>query len=367
MFMVTLVVTKGFGSLEIYSQNLAKRLDVPKVYVEGKFTRMFNIPTFSFQSIKNLYKEFLLYKTLKEINDALHLPNQHFGRYIKLLRKKKVIITVHDLIRFLDLRCHKPLIQKPNARDKFYLQMDYDGIKKASKIITVSNYTKKDITKFLKISEEKVDVTYLGVDHENFKPLKNCSERPIKEPYILYVGSEQPRKNLTMLFKVFHLLKKDLRFKDLKLVKVGLSSSRGDPAFRKKTLETIRELGLIRDVIFAGYVSNKDLAILYSHAECFVLLSLYEGFGLPVLEAMACGCPVIASNVTSLPEIAGNASILVNPLDAGEIVKAIKMVILDETLRKELIKKGLERVKAFSWEKCAKETLKTYKEIETSS
>jgi glycosyltransferase involved in cell wall biosynthesis len=147
---------------------------------------------------------------------------------------------------------------------------------------------------------------------------------------------------------------------NLKLVKIG---SPGLEADRIKTLDIINELGLQKDVIFTGFIPEVDLPIYYSNAACFILPSLYEGFGLPLLEAMACGCPVIASNITSIPEVVGNAGILVNSQNIKEIASAIEQVLFNEKIREELIEKGFEQCRKFSWDRTAIETSRIYESL----
>ena len=171
----------------------------------------------------------------------------------------------------------------------------------------------------------------------------------IKRDYILFVGTLQPRKNIERLVEAFSKLKN----KELELVIVGKKGWQYE-----EILAAPSKFGVSERVKFLDFVENKDLPSLYKNALCFVLPSLYEGFGLPVLEAMKFGCPVLTSNVSSLPEAGGDAAIYFDPTSAEDIAKSLQLVINDEGLRKEMIKKGYNQVKKFSWEKTAKETLK---------
>lgn len=357
---ITLIVTLGGGSMDMYSRYLAEHLDVNKVYtnIYQRSAELFNVSLISKASIWSLLEDVSFAKALEQAEGILHLPNHHMGRY-GLFIKKPFIITVHDLIRFFDMRGGDVLIHRPNLRDRVYLHMDYAGVRKAVKIIAVSNTTKKDLMNYLKLPSEKIAVVYEGVDHDTFKPVKR---RLIDEPYILYVGSEHPRKNLTRILAAFKKVKQDPRFKDLKLVKVGEAGGR-EADFRSMTLKAIERLKLKDDVIFVGKVAKEDLPAYYSHAECFVMPSLYEGFGLPLLEAMACGCPVITSNISAPPEVTADAALHVNPRCVEDIASAIISVLSNDELRCELKIKGLKRAKEFSWEKTAKETFKVYKEV----
>lgn len=363
--MVTLVVTKGQGSQDLYSQKLSQHIHYAPLFhtdIYQKAAESFNLPILSLKAAKVLWWDLKFVFMLNRINGPVHLPNQHLGRYGNFLRIP-FIITVHDLIRYHDLNGHEgnALIHKPNLRDRLYLNLDYSGIKKAVRVIAVSHHTKKDLVKYLNIPEEKIAVIYEGVDHNIFKPTEG--RPPIPQPYILFVGSEHPRKNLETLLKAFALLKKQEAFRDLKLLKVGKAGG-GETDFRKYTLKVVHELGLESEVIFTDFVATEELPLYYSQAECFVFPSLYEGFGFPPLEAMACGCPVVVSNVTSLPEIVGDAAIQVEPLNAEALALAISSILRDAKLKCELRSKGLKRARRFSWERTAQETLNLYWEVE---
>jgi len=361
--MVTLVATVGTGSMDLYAQKLAEKLDVPKVHTDiyQKVARRFNIPVLCPAALNALWQDWRFIAVLNRLGGIIHLPNQHLGRY-GLFLKTPYIITVHDLIRYFDLKGYGTFIHRPNLRDRFYLSLDYRGIKKAARIIAVSQTTKNDLVNHLGIPEERISVVYEGIDQQLFKP---TSHRIVDYPYLLFVGSEHPRKNFGQLLRAFFKLKGERRFRDLKVVKVGKAGGR-EAEFRKHTLQVINELNISRDVVFVDYVAEEDLPAYYSGAECFVLPSSYEGFGFPPLEAMACGCPVIVSNVASLPEITGEAAIKVKPHDADGLAKAIRMVLSDGQLRQELVLKGLDHAQQFSWEKAARETVEVYEKVERS-
>ena len=173
--------------------------------------------------------------------------------------------------------------------------------------------------------------------------------------YLLYVGTLQPRKNLVRAIEAFGLLKRD---STLKFVIAGKKGWLYDEIFEK-----VKELNLENEVIFTGYVPDEDLPELYKNAKAFIFVSLYEGFGLPVLEAMSYGIPVLTSNTSSLPEVAGDAALLVDPENTEEIAKGMERLLTDEKLRQQLISKGKEQIKKFSWEKAAKETLQVLEEV----
>ena len=361
---VLLVVTLGTSSLDLYSKMLSASLHALPVMPSNIYlvsAGLFGVFALGIKPLKALLSDYRFVKALNRGKaEIVHLPNQHLGRYINFLNKK-CVVTIHDMIRFFDMKGHyPPFIHKPNLRDRIGLELDYRGVRRAEKIIAISKHTKNDLVKHLKVPEEKIDVVYQGINHKLFKPTHNPT--PIKEPYILYVGSEQPRKNLSTLLKAFYKLKQgDRRFNDLKLVKVGNPGKMS--SFRKNTLKIIDALNLDKDVVFAGFIPRKELPNYYSNAECLVLPSLYEGFGRPVVEAMACGCPVITSNTSSLPEVVGDAGLMVDPRDVNALENAMKEFLTNEELRRNMVRKGLKRASSFSWEKTAKKTSEVYKEI----
>ena len=284
--------------------------------------------------------------------DIVHDPYGVGALSFKMPFKK--IITIHDLSPFLfphtfdriTVLLHKLLLPRT--------------LKTADKIITDSNSTKKDLVNYFNISEEKIRVILLAAD-EKFKRLNKEEINEVKQkhnlnfPFILYVGMLEARKNITALIKAFYKIKK----KKLpnKLVITGKKGWK-----YKEIFKTIDKLNLQKDVVFTGYVSDVDLPALYNAADLFVYPSLYEGFGLPPLEAMACGTPVITSNTSSLPEVVGDAGIMVDPHDVDGLADAMHKVLSNDGLREDMIKKGLKRAKIFNWEKCAKETLEVYEE-----
>lgn len=261
----------------------------------------------------------------------------------------KTAISIMDLsyIKFPEL-FNKDDLYQLNNWTKYSAQ-------KASKIFTISNASRDDILKEYKVRKENVVVTYPGVKElkaENLK-LKSMDELKkkygISSSYILFVGTLQPRKNIVRLIEALAKLKE----KDISLVVVGKKGWQYE-----EILAAPSRVGVSERVKFLDFVSDEDLPPLYKNAVCYALPSLYEGFGLPVLEAMKFGCPVVTSNVSSLPEAGGDAALYFNPEDVDDIVKSLESIIQSSELRDKLIKKGYEQVKKFSWEKTAKETLK---------
>jgi glycosyltransferase involved in cell wall biosynthesis len=178
----------------------------------------------------------------------------------------------------------------------------------------------------------------------------------IQGGYFLFVGANEPRKNLVSLLGAFHNLPRVIK-DNYQMVVVGVERHRTQEVFEK-----VRELKLERTVIFTGRVAKDELAVLYSGAEIFIFPSLLEGFGMPPLEAMACGTPVIASNLTAIPEVVGDAGFLIDPRNPDEITQAIETVLFDDGLQERLRQRGLERARQFSWRRTARETLRLYHE-----
>lgn len=337
--MTVFVCTTEDSGIDRYSQSIAELLPVPVVR-----TRRYELGLNGYSFARRIGSR----------NELVHFPSQHFGRYA-ILAGHPFLVTVHDLERM----CFP--LSKDGLKERIGLRLDALAIKKAKHIIAVSQNTKRDLVRLLGIAEEKVTVIYNGVDHSIFKP---NGSKPAPFPYILYVGSERPRKNLLRLLEAFARLKKSGRFGDLKLLKVGTPGR--SMAFRKSVQRAVEELGLEGDVIFTEHVGDHELAAHYGSASALVYPSLYEGFGLPVVEAMACGCPVITSNTSSLPEVAGDAALLVDPCDVDALSDAIARILEDDHLRRRLAAEGLERSKRFSWALSASQTLALYKEMEAS-
>jgi glycosyltransferase involved in cell wall biosynthesis len=316
--------------------------------------KIFNCGWLNWKALAAHVKDVRFAMWLRKLGGSIHLPNHHLGRYANALRTP-FLITVHDLIRYFDMRYGTGYIHQPNSRDRVLLSLDYQGIRRATGIIAVSYATKQDIVRYLRVPAEKVFVVYEGVDHDRFQP---TNRKITDKPYVLFVGSEQPRKNLPSLLKALRIVKQHVKHRDLRLVKIGEPGGR-EAAFRDRTLRAIQSLGLESSVDLIGYVPDEDLRSYYSGALCLVLPSLHEGFGLPVIEAMACQCPVIVSDRGALPEIANGAAIVTKP-DPHHLSEALLAVLGDDVLRKSLRIAGLRRAAAFSWERAAYETSQVY-------
>jgi len=230
----------------------------------------------------------------------------------------------------------------------------YSAIKRAKKIIAVSNYTKKDILEYFNVKPEKIEIVYEGA------PLRTCLESiqdapfiNITRPYLLYVGNAYPHKNLERLILAFQKLIKDKQI-DCQLILVG------EIDYFYQRLRKMSSGAPSDRIIFTDFVSDSDLNTLYQNASLYVFPSLGEGFGLPPLEAMAFGLPVVCSKATCLPEILGQAALYFDPENTKEMAEKIKMVFKDRKLQEKLIDQGFKRIQKYQWSKMAQETLGIY-------
>ncbi|MDQ3875455.1 MAG: glycosyltransferase family 4 protein [Actinomycetota bacterium] len=355
---VVFVRTLGSGSMDRYSQKLAEHLPVEMLDTDiyERSAEFKNIGLMSRASLRGFAIDGRFVRRVRKLGERpVHLPNHHLARYGNFMGAPYVV-TVHDLIRHFDAEGARVFIHSPNRRDRLCLRLDYLGMRMAAAIISVSETTRRDLVRLFSIPEERISVVHEGVDHDVFRPR---DPRRLDFPYVLFVGSEHPRKNLATLLRAFAALKRDWRFHDLKLVKVGAAGGREAP-FREETLAVVRGLGLEREVVFTERIGDDELVAYYSGACCLVLSSLYEGFGFPPLEAMACGCPAIVSTAGALPEVTGGAGLTVDPEDVVALARAMAAVLDDDGLRRELRGRGLARAREFSWQRAAGETVRVY-------
>lgn len=315
--------------------------------------------TFRIFRLPYQWKESLIgtpYPYNKIIKDPLDLFFSPHSAGIANKGFPKTVVTIHDLA-FMKFSEHRG-----KKITDYYLKRTKIAAQNSKKIIAVSEATKKDLIELLGVAPKKIKVIYEGANPD-FKRIKNQRElinRSAKyvgaqTKYILSVGTLEPRKNLSVIVKAFSLLPLPLR-QNYKLVFVG-----GQGWNNREFEKTILDYNLKEQIILTGFVPDEDLPYLYNRAELFIYPSLYEGFGLPLLEALSCGAPVIASNVSSLPEVAGKAAILVNPRNEKELAQKIKLVLTNPKLSSSLRKKGPIQAKKFSWQKAAAETLKLFK------
>lgn len=280
----------------------------------------------------------------------------HFFNFVLPPRVPGAVVnTVHDLVY---LR-YPQTMQKANYRRLH--QHLRRSCERADRIVTVSQFGARELSEQFGIAPEKIRVVYNGVDTEQFYPGTEGAEEfrkayGLPEHYFLYIGTLEPRKNLPGLLRAYAAGKPS--FHGCKLVLAGARGWEYQEIFR-----LVEELGLQDDVVFPGYLPFEKLRLLYAASSAFVFPSLYEGFGLPPLEAMACGVPVITSLAASLPEVAGDAALLVHPLDHEELADAMRRILEEEELRNTLREKGFRQVKQFSWDNAAESLLSLYQEL----
>lgn len=306
---------------------------------------------------------YLLQKTLRypEIDkmlgvDIFWLPNPNF---ISLSRKAKKILTIHDLSW---LRCPNFFSLRRNLWH--YIINIKKLIRESDKIIAVSENTKNDIMDLTGVSGSKVEVIYSGIDEElrvigkNDQSLKEVKKKyNLADKFILFLGTQEPRKNIVGLIKAYNEFRKNSAGgKEVELVIAG-----GKGWKERGVLGEWKKSKYQEDIKFLNYIPRQDKVYLYNLASVFVYPSFYEGFGFPPLEAMACGLPTITAFSSSLPEVAGEVSLLVDPYKTGEIAQAIERVLSDDNLKNDLIERGREKASEFSWQKAAGKYIDIFK------
>ncbi len=303
-----------------------------------------------------------LHRILKQKHcDLLHVPH--------LFWKPQAVpcpyvVTVHDLLDHMyKVNSHSEL------KRTLHFYFTNRVLHRAARILAVSNFSKKDTERIFHVPGDKIEVIYNAIDdrfrqgHATDADRKFLAERyQVNHPFLLYAGRISPHKNVVRIIEAFGALKavlaKEDQFADLKLIIIGDEVSR-HPDLRRAVIKG----GVQNDVRFLGFVPIEELRIFYDQAKIFVFPSLYEGFGLPPLEAMAHGTPVVTSNTSSIPEVVGNAAIMVNPENVFEIMKALHRVLLDQPLREKLKARGLEQTEKFSWEDSVRKMLNVYREV----
>jgi glycosyltransferase involved in cell wall biosynthesis len=282
--------------------------------------------------------------------DVFHGPDARLPEYRGVWR----VATVHDLFSLLSAEYSKEtFIRKKIER---YQEL----ARSADRIITDSESTRADIIEHLDYPEERIDVIPLAVNSV-YKPVAAEEARAVARrhgvegPYLFFVGNVSARKNLVRMLEAFAGLPPETG-RDLTFVMSGKVTYGGD-----KVLEAIDRLGLKERVKLTGYLPFEDLPAFYSGAEVFMFPTLYEGFGIPILEAMACGTPVLTSNLSSHPEVAGDAALLVDPKDGADVADGLRRLLEDAALRKSLAAKGIKRAAGFTWDRVARKTLAVYR------
>jgi len=295
--------------------------------------------------------------------DVYHLTSQNLASLLLFRRPAgKVVVTVHDIIPYM-LRNDPQLSTYRTVADRLFDRLAMAGLKRADHLIAVSRYTRQCVVEHLGIAPEKIAVVRLGIDHERFRPLPvpaTIRERyglPEGRRYLIYVGSEDPRKNLIALVRALAQIRRELP--DVQLIKVG--RARHDRE-RQRLLELATRLGVRTAIHLLEDVPEDDLPLLYNVADVCVMPSLYEGFGFPLLEAMACGTPVVCANGASLPEIGGTGGLLFQhgPAAVENLASALLQVLTHRNLSLAMRAQGQDHAAAFNWSDTTYKTLTVY-------
>lgn len=347
-----------------YTYEVAKRLDEQVFeyrYFYGYHSKKLLHPS-DHQDIKSLKSLISRFSILKRIvRKVLRVSGKVFAPSYNLywepnfipndgIKAKKTVTSVHDFSFILHKDFH------PKERIKYFEENFFQNIYRSNIIITGSEFSKQEILDRLDFKEENVRVIYHGVRHDVFKKIDDIKLNfDLPKKFIFSVGSIEPRKNLIGLLGAYNNLNDEIK-QEYKLVIAGFKGWENKEIMQ--IIEKNKEF-----ITYLGYISDEELAGVYNKASCFVYPSFYEGFGLPPLEAMACGTPVICSNVSSLPEVGGEAVVYCDPYSVEDIKNKIESVLLDENLQKELSLKGLEQAQKFTWEKSAQEHIKIFNEL----
>lgn len=296
--------------------------------------------------------------------DLYHITSQNLASLLLFRRPPgRIVITVHDIIPYI-VRQNPQLSVYRTWADRFFDRLAMLGLAQADLLLADSTYTKQSLIDQLGLNPTKIKVVFIGIDHTRFCPQAvpaSFRERyglPAGRPYLLFVGSEDPRKNLGTLLEAFALLLP--RFPNAILIKAGAVHFREQAA---KLRHQAQALGITANVIFLEQLPDEDIPILYNLADLLVIPSLLEGFGLPALEAMACGTPVIAANASSLPEIVGEAGILFDPQKPTELAAALEQLLADPEKQRTLSQAGLARAQTFTLAQQANQTWAAYTEV----
>jgi len=306
--------------------------------------------------IKDLWIQFYLPFLLEANRIDLYFNPRYILPFFR--RKTKMVVTMHDMIAFLYPE-NWPGISGFRIRN--YIKY---SSQRADIILAVSNCAKKDIIRILNIPEDKIKVIYCGINQKLFKPIPDLSlqgivkrKYGIRKKYIFTVGPLGTRKNHDRLIDAYSILPKYIR-EDYQLVISGEKKGTYHNLLKKVSKTCLKD-----DVVFTGFIPEKEMPVIISAASLFVFPSLYEGFGIPLLEAMACGIPLLVSNVSSIPEVVGNAALLFDPYNINEMASVIERAVTDKDLSQKLVQRGFERIKKYSWENTAKEVLRVFEEV----
>jgi glycosyltransferase involved in cell wall biosynthesis len=339
------------GYMKVLHWNISKKnqpISGVKRYEEELFNNIRKIdPLLDIQKIQRLDNDFLgstpvswFYRYSVGDADIVHATYQTLAPSIHIKKPNKFIVTVHDLapLMYPDLRY--------NFSTKMQWQLTPKALRRADILIAISEFTKQEIIRLCGIEENKIKVIYLGVDHEKYYPMdcQECKKQLGLNPdnrYILVVASNLPHKRMDLTKEIFDIVRKSRP--DVKLIKVGYG-------------DVLQGEGIIN----LGWVRDEDMPTLYNAADIFLHTAEYEGFGLPVLEAMSCGCAIVCRNMASIPEIIEDSGILITSEKVEEWTKSILDLFQNDDLKNNLQKSGIKRGKIFSWDKTAKETVDVY-------
>ena len=357
-----------------YIRNVVRtlgRLDRENKYLligpPGKFEEIGALPS-NFHTVplggpERSIKGFRDFRTIvKRLNaDLVHIPNLFS---VPRALPCPYVMTVHDMLEHMS---------RARGQTGFWRSWHFHMTKRvlsgAARIFAVSNFTKNEMEKLFEIPPERIEVIYNAIDERFLHGHASEADREliaqryqVNYPFLLYAGRISPHKNVVRMIEAFSALKTELErdhaFPDLKLIIIGDDLS-GNPDLRR----TVVRSGVQNDVRFLGFVPIEVLRIFYDSAKIFVFPSLYEGFGLPPLEAMAHGTPVVTSNVSSLPEVVGDAAVLVNPDNVFEIMRALHRVLLDNALRERMKERSYQQAGKFSWEKSVRRIVEAYRQV----
>jgi len=361
----------GVGTYTRNAIRTLARLDQSNEYfllgIPGKLGDVGPLPS-NFVTVPTHPNEFSLQSYL-ELNrilrhhrvDLLHVPHLFW-------KPQSVpcpyVVTVHDLLDHM-----YKLNSNSSFKQSIHFQLTKRTLRQAARILAVSNFSKKDTERLFHIPADKIEVIYNALDdrfrqgHATDADRRLIAERyQVTYPFLLYAGRISPHKNVVRIIEAFAALKgeleKDGQYPDLKLIIIGDELSK-HPDLRRTVIKTRVQ----NDVRFLGFVPIGVLRIFYDLAKIFVFPSLYEGFGLPPLEAMAHGTPVVTSNTSSIPEVVGNAAVMVNPENVFEIMHALHNVLLDQAVREKLKARGMLQAKRFSWDESVQRMLEVYREV----
>ncbi|MFT5874315.1 MAG: glycosyltransferase involved in cell wall biosynthesis [Clostridium sp.] len=335
----------GKNKLDENYKELHIKLNMCKLLSYGIYRRIWSRLPFKYNTILNSHSDIY-----------------HFFDYIVPPKiEGKVITTIHDMTYTI-----YPEMVEEKTMKRIKKGIEY-SVKRADKIITVSESSKKDIVEFLGVDEKKIEVVYNGVEYERFSASYTKEQQftvknkySIPEKYILYMGTLEPRKNIESIISAFSklIVNNNIYSEEIKLVIAGKKGWLYESIFK-----LVQKLSLENKVVFTDYIEEEDKPLIYNMASIFIFPSIYEGFGIPVIEAMASSVPVITSTTSSLPEVAGDAAILVNPKDIDSMAKAMKQVLEDKDIRQSMIEKGHTQAKKFNWENSAEKLLSIYTDL----